>query len=89
MLPAHTADGFLPAGIHSASWEEVVDRLSGSARREALIEGLLAGLTHLAEAGCVRVLLAGSFVTTKQNPKDVDVLWHTAGVDPDLSIRCS
>lgn len=35
----------------------------------------------LAVAGCARVWLNGSFVTTKEEPGDFDVAWDSAGVD--------
>lgn len=84
MIPAHANGGLLPAGIHSTTWAEFVFRFGVSARRQRLLAGLHAALVHLAEAGCQRVLVGGSFVTTKVNPKDVDVCWHTEGVEPDL-----
>jgi hypothetical protein len=83
MLPGHTAEGFLPAGIHTATWDEFVERFDTNDRRARLLDGLLGALAHLAEAGCAAVLVGGSFVTTKAHPKDVDVIWHAAGVDPD------
>jgi len=83
MLPTHTDDGFLPAGIHSATWAEVVARFSGSTRRLRLLEGLHAALVHLAGACCRQVFIGGSFVTAKPEPKDVDVVWDVRGVDID------
>lgn len=84
MIPTHTDDGFLPEGIHTATWAEFAARFGFSPRRAALLAGLRAVLEHLAEAGCAAVLIGGSFVTTKRTPDDVDVLWSVYGVDPDL-----
>jgi hypothetical protein len=84
MIARHTANGSLPAGIHDASWPEFAARFGFSARRRRLLNGLRAALLHLADAGCVSVIVGGSFVTTKANPGDVDVVWDIAGVDPGL-----
>ncbi len=84
MIPTHEEDGRLPKGIHSATWAEVVARFGGSTRRQMLLTGLHTVLSHLANAGCRTVFLGGSFVRTKAQPGDVDVVWDIAGVDPDL-----
>jgi hypothetical protein len=81
MIPAHSADGFLPEGVHSATWAEFVHRFGFSARRALLLQRLHAMLTHLAAAGCTRVLISGSFITPKTAPADVDLVWLTRGVD--------
>jgi hypothetical protein len=83
MLPRHTASGLLPAGIHTATWADVVTAFGGSARRQRLLAGLHAVLMHLAEAGCQRAWLAGSFVSAKATPGDVDLVWDVEGVNPD------
>lgn len=81
MIPTHTTDGFLPEGIYLAPWSSFTDRFATTARRAALVGGLRTVLTHLADAGCVAVLIGGSFVTTKRTPGDVDVLYSLDGVD--------
>ena len=48
------------------------------------MEGLRQALLLLKRAGCRRVYLDGSFVTTKPNPGDIDVCWTIAGVDPEV-----
>ena len=83
MIPTHLTDGRLPEGIHAATWAEVVHRFSFTARRRALLARILPALVHLRDAGCSRVWLTGSFVRTKPNPMDVDVVWDVTGVDPD------
>lgn len=83
MIPAHTNDGFLPEGIHYATWAEFTERFGTTARRVALIARAHEALVHLAEAGCAAVLVGGSFVTTKDAPEDLDLLWAPEGVDPD------
>lgn len=84
MIPTHLTDGRLPEGVHAASWIEVAETLSFSSRRRAMLVALYVALGHLKQAGCKRVWLGGSFVRTKANPMDIDVVWDIDGVDPDL-----
>ena len=83
MIPEHRTDGRLPVGVHDATWGEVEARFGTNVRRAWLLAGVKEALTHLADAGCRRAFLAGSFVTTKAQPGDVDVAWSLKGVDPD------
>ena len=84
MIPdPDTATGYLPPGIHRASWCDVVDRFGSNSHRQRLIEALLSACRNLAAAGCRELLLDGSFVTTKVLPGDYDATWETTGVDPD------
>ncbi len=75
--------GRLPTGEHFATWEEVTDRFGWNLRRRQLLDGLAEALALLAEAGCRRVWLNGSFVTTKEEPGDFDAVWDQDGVDLD------
>ena len=84
MIPgANSTTGYLPPGVHDASWSEVAPRFSRNGHRTRLLQGLLAALTNLAGAGCRFLLLDGSFVTEKELPQDYDGAWDPAGVDPD------
>lgn len=83
MIPQLNADGLLPYGIHPATLEEVTERFGGNERRRGLLKGLREALTLLRAAGCRRVFIDGSFVTSKQHPNDIDVCWDISGVDPD------
>ena len=40
-------------------------------------------LSLLKSAGCQRVYIDGSFVTSKRRPGDIDVCWDIGGVDPE------
>jgi hypothetical protein len=82
--PFEGASGRLPPGEHESSWQEVVDRFGWNSRRRWLLEGLAVGLQMLAEAGCRRVWINGSFVTDKEEPGDFDAIWDETGVDFDL-----
>ena len=83
MLPPFNTDGLLPAGIHKATWSEVVKRFGSTVHRRRLLEGLNAALKSLRAAGCRRAYLDGSFVTAKPLPNDFDGCWDIEGVDPE------
>lgn len=82
-LPPFELTGRLPAGIHPATWREFVERFGASAHRRDQLTKLEAALRLLAEAGCARAFVGGSFVTTKTQPNDIDVAWDVNGVDAD------
>lgn len=74
-LPAFTATGDLPPGVHAATLAETLARL-GSGTPERVAAGQrLAAIHRLAlSTGKVRrVVVFGSFVTAKPAPGDVDV----------------
>jgi hypothetical protein len=71
----------MPADEHAASWDEVLERFGWNEKRRGLLDGLAEAIDLLAEVGCRRVWLNGSFVTAKDEPADVDVCWDTEGVD--------
>jgi Family of unknown function (DUF6932) len=82
-IPAFDADsGNLPAGVHIATWDEIVSRFGWNAERIKLLAGLRQALESLKAAGCQRAYLDGSFVTEKDVPGDFDGCWEAAGVDP-------
>ena len=83
MIPRFQSTGMLPPGIYAATWREVESRFGFTPKRRRLLAGLQQALMLLKRAGCRRVYLDGSFVTTKPNPGDIDVCWAIAGVDPD------
>lgn len=79
MIPDLAGD-FLPPGIHTADWDEVVDRFGFSPRRVWLLDGLRSALLELARVGCEQVYLDGSFVTSKAVPGDYDLCWELTNV---------
>jgi hypothetical protein len=83
VLPEFTAGGLLPQGVHPATLEEVLERFGGNERREQLLTGLVEALRLLRAAGCRRVYINGSFVTSKERPNDIDGCWDIEGVDAD------
>ena len=84
MIPSFDERGNLPPGIHPATWDEIVERYATNERREQLLDGLRAAIESLRAAGCSRVYLDGSFVTSKDVPGDFDACWEASAVDPGL-----
>jgi hypothetical protein len=82
MIPALTAEGLLPPGIHHASWVELERRFGYNPTRRRLLSGLRRAAKALALAGCEVLYLDGSFVTDKEEPGDYDGCWEEGGVDP-------
>lgn len=81
MIPPFQSDGNLPPGIHTATWEEIAQRFGGNPQRAYLLAGLRRAVGILENAGCRRVYINGSFVTSKAHPGDFDASWETEGVD--------
>ena len=85
MIPAFDAEGFLPAGVHPATLDEIRARFGGSSEiRRAQIESIGWLITLAARVGVLRIVLNGSFVTNIIEPNDVDcVLLIGPGVAND------
>jgi len=62
VLPGFNAQGFLPSGIHEATWQEIEQVFGFSPRRKHLLQGLKRVLAALHIAGCHRAYLDGSFM---------------------------
>lgn len=73
--------GYLPSGIHEATWEELVQSFGTSEQRRLLLRGLEKAMDALRDAGCKRLYVDGSFVTSKPIPGDFDGCWEATGVD--------
>lgn len=80
-LPAFNSQGYLPKGIHAATWEQFIAHFGYNAKRQRLLSGLRAAIWFLQQAGCQTIYVGGSFVTRKQTPGDIDVLWEGAATD--------
>jgi hypothetical protein len=78
MIPSVGIGGYLPTGIHQADWTEFESRYETTPRRHTLLRGLQAALTELCLAGCARVYVGGSFLTTKPDPNDIDCCFDYA-----------
>jgi hypothetical protein len=73
MIPPLNDDGYLPAGIHGATLEEVAARFGLESELRRVQMESLHWLVDLARrAGVERIIVNGSFVTDKLEPNDVD-----------------
>lgn len=75
MVPNLKKTGLLPAGIHPATWNELVEKFGFNEHRLQLLDGLKKGLNVLIEYGCKEACVDGSFVTSKVKPGDIDVCY--------------
>jgi hypothetical protein len=67
--------GYLPPGIHFATWNEIELLFGKGVRRQILLRNLLSVLRQLHQLGVQQVWIDGSFVTSKMRPADVDVVY--------------
>lgn len=73
--------GTLPPGFWHVTFEEFVDKLAFNAHRKSQLKLLHEALTMLKAAGCKKVTIAGSFVSSKPKPSDIDLVWDADGLD--------
>jgi hypothetical protein len=75
-LPEFNESGDLPAGLHLASLDEIVERFSRpQGQRHLCTQRLMRVYTLAQRTGSVqRFILFGSYITTKPDPNDVDVI---------------
>jgi hypothetical protein len=83
-IPPFNELGYLPPGIYEITWAELMERFATNSQRLRLATGLAAALRKLAVAGCRRVLIGGSFVTTKEYPNDFDGWYESFGLDLNI-----
>ncbi|CAN5478119.1 hypothetical protein BH11CYA1_BH11CYA1_11900 [soil metagenome] len=76
-IPNFMANGFLPPGIHRTPYEAFASHFGSNEHRVQMLNKVEPMLRRLADQGQERVYLAGSFVTHKPFPKDIDMLVHT------------
>jgi hypothetical protein len=73
MIPDCNDDGYLPAGIHPATLDEIADRFGRESElRQAQMESVRWLVDLARRAGVRRIVVNGSFVTNKLEPNDVD-----------------
>jgi len=75
-LPNFNNKGELPEGVHQAMIDEVVSRFGAGTPQRQLVTTKLLRIYQLAKAtGKLQSLIIfGSYVTTKFNPRDVDIV---------------
>ena len=74
-IPPFDASGNVPPGIHLVALKDVEGRLVWNRERQTLFGGLTRALGNLAAAGVRRVVIAGSFASSRPHPRDVDGFW--------------
>jgi hypothetical protein len=84
VIPPFNRAGQLPPGSHEATWEEIVLRYGYTPQRRQLLGGIERVITDLRAAGCRRLFLDGSFITSKERPNDFDGCWLRTGVNLSL-----
>jgi hypothetical protein len=82
-IPEFNDLGYLPPGVYETSWQEFMERFVVNPHRQRLATDLAAALRKLGVAGCRRVIIGGSFVTTKEKPNDFDGWYEDFGLDPN------
>ncbi len=88
MIPPFDKHGNLPPGEHPTTWEMLEIRYATTVRRIHLLTGLRAALEALRQVGCRTVWIDGSFISSKTDPNDIDVLFDDAHLDwEELSLN--
>lgn len=80
-FPERSEWGTLPPGFWHVSFTQLVEKLAFNSHRRTQVELLLKALTELKRGGCKKVIIAGSFVSTKPKPSDIDLVWDKEGLD--------
>jgi len=75
-LPPLNREGELPEGVHHATMDEVLTQFGGSTPQRQAVTARLRRIYQLASATgkLTRLVIFGSYVTTKPYPNDVDVI---------------
>ena len=83
-MPPFNEQGYLPPGVYEIRWQELMERFATSTGRQRIVTGLAAALRKLAIAGCTRVIIGGSFISAKVEPRDFDAYYDNFGLDFEL-----
>ena len=84
-IPGLTREGTLPRGVHPATLADVRVAFGGTtARRVELMMALESAVKRAWRSDVLRILVDGSFVTAKKEPRDVDLVFR---VDEGFSRR--
>jgi hypothetical protein len=73
-IPVFDSEGYLPPGLYNAALREVIDRFGGGSEARERQAELLKQVVAAAENYITikRILVWGSFVTSKAEPNDLD-----------------
>lgn len=84
-IPQFNSDGNLPLGIHSATWQEALNRFgSSTVKRQQLFIGIESVARELKKARGKTLYLVGSMVTDKPEPNDFDCCYSRDGIDINI-----
>lgn len=70
----------LPVGLHFVSLREFRDFFAFNPHRAWLFEQFKEACHALRVAGCSRIFVGGSYVTSEPHPSDYDACWDPSGV---------
>ena len=75
-LPDFNDKGDLPEGVHQSTIDEVILRFGAGTPQRQLVTTNLLKIFQLAESTgkLERLIIFGSYITTKANPNDVDIV---------------
>ena len=75
-IPGFDAAGNLPPGAHRVTLREIEERFTWNRRRKRLFRGLAEASENLSSAGVRKIWVNGSFITSKNEPEDIDGCWE-------------
>ncbi len=75
-LPAMESGGQLPEGVHEATLAEVLERFGNQSHQRTIVTQRLERIIEAAKSTgkLSRAIVFGSYVTSKRDPNDVDVV---------------
>ena len=73
-IPVFTEQGLLPSGVHLCSGGEFVERFCPGDKRQDFRKAVVDILDFAASRNVRSVFVGGSFVTNKEDPRDLDVV---------------
>ena len=89
MIPEFYDGMYLPDGEHEASWDEVHERFGKPTEaRQALSRRLKHFLDVAKNCAFIRVYLFGSFISGKEEPGDVDLMYSSDLDFDSLTQQC-
>ena len=75
MIPQFRDDGYLPEGLHLATEAQITFRFgTQNRRRRHLLIRMRQWVTLARQVDATRLLIDGSFVTSKDEPNDIDAV---------------
>lgn len=80
LSPSGAPQHVLPTGLHYMSLRDFKEQFVTNECRFWIYNGFIDACRALRQAGCKRIFVGGSFVTSKEEPGDFDACWDPAGV---------